>query len=199
MTCNTSHIEGTHTCTGIEFGESCLLQCPVGYTGNTTQSCTYDSAENTTVSLQGDDLHCIGKPCQNASLAVGAQHVHDCEGKVTNETCTVSCAEGHEGDPVHIVCTASGMFEPVSDPIPACPVITSTSTISTTSVTHTETSHTETTHTTTPTTHTTHTTTHTTLTTHTTHTTISTHTTLTTHTTTHTETSHTETSHTETS
>jgi len=149
MTCSAANITTPNTCDGIEVGQSCTAQCVKGFDGSTSYECIVDPS-NESASLNGTELFCVGKPCANASLAVGPQHVHNCSNLTTLEVCNVSCAAGYEGESALVVCGTDGLFQTQGE-FPACPVITSTDTESTTSMTGTMTSTTmsNTTHTTT--------------------------------------------------
>jgi len=136
MTCSAANMSTPSNCEGIEVGQSCRAVCLKGFEGNATFECAMDPS-NTTAALQGEGLVCVGKPCANASLPVGAQHAHNCSGLTTNETCNVSCAPGHEGESVLVLCDDDGLFQPQGD-FPACPAITSTSTVSMTTVSTTK-------------------------------------------------------------
>eukprot|EP00931_Biecheleriopsis_adriatica_P030975 TRINITY_DN1819_c0_g1_i4.p1 TRINITY_DN1819_c0_g1~~TRINITY_DN1819_c0_g1_i4.p1 ORF type:complete len:2096 (+),score=234.86 TRINITY_DN1819_c0_g1_i4:133-6420(+) len=117
-----------HGCRQIPFSTSCIASCRRGYRlqGNATELIcqTGPSSSAGYVSTSGTSAEelssptCRALPCfAKRPNSLGVQH--DCDGRVTGETCSVTSATGYDivqGSPVTLTCATSGAF--VGEPLP---------------------------------------------------------------------------------
>lgn len=108
-----------HSCDNILHDGVCLSHCNLGWEmiqGPSVLVCD-------TGALVGSSLpQCQPLPC-NFSWP-GAKVQHDCDGKVTLETCSGSCQPGYTGTPSSYSCSSSGNFEgsdPTCEPLTCSP------------------------------------------------------------------------------
>lgn len=108
--------EYTHSCANLAHDEVCISHCSFGWemTSESPSVLVCDSG-----TLAGSALpSCQALPC-NFSWP-GPKVAHDCEGKVSLETCTGNCITGYTGNPTVIQCEASGNFQgndPTCEPL----------------------------------------------------------------------------------
>lgn len=114
-----SHQQYVHSCDNILHDGVCLSHCNLGWEmiqGPSVLVCD-------TGTLVGSALpQCQPLPC-NYSWP-GAKVQHDCEGKVTLETCSGSCPPGYSGTPSSYQCSRSGNFrgsDPTCEPLTCSP------------------------------------------------------------------------------
>eukprot|EP00931_Biecheleriopsis_adriatica_P094073 TRINITY_DN6777_c0_g1_i4.p1 TRINITY_DN6777_c0_g1~~TRINITY_DN6777_c0_g1_i4.p1 ORF type:complete len:1438 (-),score=282.09 TRINITY_DN6777_c0_g1_i4:261-3965(-) len=106
-----------NNCAGIKTGGLCFASCQPGFTSDgpafTEQICELNG------SFSGLLPNCIPNLCNNDSLPSDAQlSISDtCKGLRTNDSCTVTCANGYAGLSSTFRCDASGFLEGTK---PAC-------------------------------------------------------------------------------
>ncbi|CAK9015392.1 EGF and pentraxin domain-containing protein 1 (CCP module-containing protein 22) (Polydom) (Selectin-like osteoblast-derived protein) (SEL-OB) (Serologically defined breast cancer antigen NY-BR-38) [Durusdinium trenchii] len=104
-----------HDCDGVRTQQTCTATCTAtGYTyatGASAEVYTCQAAGN----VQGTLPQCQRTACTDLSLA--ATYVHDCVGKLYQDSCGVSCAAGFRGAGAQFSCQGDGSF---AGTLPAC-------------------------------------------------------------------------------
>lgn len=104
-----------HDCDGVRTQQTCTATCiATGYTyatGASAEVYTCQAAGN----VQGTLPQCQRTACTDLSLA--ATYVHDCVGKLYQDSCGVSCAAGFRGAGAQFSCQGDGSF---AGTLPAC-------------------------------------------------------------------------------
>lgn len=124
------------SCDSLVFGETCSAFCELGWelVGNTSVMVCEGSAvlggSGFAQYLNGSFVpanETQGPSCQAQVCSQGLPSlkgvIHDCAGKTTGQSCTVSAAHGYEAEPTTLTCGPEGSFEgamPLIRPA-ACP------------------------------------------------------------------------------
>ena len=91
-------------CSNIMFAETCSVSCQPGYFGDTASWTCDDSGSFIVNSTLCTASACDAFPSDEGVDASG------CSGKVTDETCEISCVQGYTGDAVTKTCDSDGSF-----------------------------------------------------------------------------------------